>query len=1093
MIHFHRPQFALSAAALFLLASAVWGQQPTAQLTGLITDVTNAAIPGASIDVTNVNTGITRSTTSNNSGNYVFPVLDPGSYTIVVKKTGFDEVTRSGIELSVSQVARFDFKLQVGTSTVSIDVSAAAPVLETSTASLGQVIGPKPIRDLPLNGRNFLQLARLTTGVSNPKPGDRTAAGGGFVANGVRSQLNNFMLDGIDNNEKIVDQQNSSPVVIQPSVDALQEFKVETNNYSAEYGYSAGAVVNATIKSGTNQFHGTAFEFLRNDFFDARDFFASPTAPKPPLQQNQFGGTLGGPVVRNKLFFFGSYERSRTNFGDTQVNTVPTQAIKSGNFAGQSAIFDPDTTTPLGTGYTRTAFAGNVIPANRIDPVAAKLLALEPLPNAPGAANNFISNPTNTDRINRIDTRVDDHISDNDQLFARYSYSLANTVRPGPFAAPLIGSTNFQTANKHDVGNGVAVGETHTFSPTVVNEFRLGYNRVEDNLTPYVTDFINNQFGILGVPEIPGVTGLPKFSISGFAGLGEATFLPNNKISETATAEDHVSWVKGKHSLSAGGTYRWVRSWFNISAAARGSFTFNGTFTQNPQRPTGTGSGMADFLLGVPSNAELSNMIAGDIRYRYMGAYIQDNWKLTDKLTLNLGVRYELWTQPFERQGLQGNFLRDQQKFIYPLGLVPPGISPSLTTSIPSGLGRNSLLKRDSNNIAPRVGLAYQLTQKTVIRAGFGQFFADDPAVGASGRLPANPPFFQDVTFPTNQITPILGLSTGFPAGTLGSTINLANASLSAWDPNFPQAYVYHWSFGIQRQLGQFVLDANYVGTSGFQLPVGYDVNSPYPGGTSVASRRPFPGYGTITLQIPMGNSNYNALEVRLERRFANGFSILGSYTYSKSIDIGGEQLIGDTQLRDARNIKMERGLTPNDIRSNLVVSSTYELPFGKGKHFNISNGFLNAVAGNWQINGIGTMRTGMPFTPQLGFSSANTGNNRPSRIANGNFPSDQRSINNWFDKSAFVAAPFYEFGNAGRNILTGPGAANFDLSAFKSFPVPKFGEAGSIQFRGEMFNAFNHPQFSNPNNRVDLAQGGTITSLSHDMRIVQFGLKILF
>jgi Carboxypeptidase regulatory-like domain/TonB dependent receptor len=1089
------PRTALVVFLLCFSCAQGWSQQATAQITGLVTDASNAGVPGATITITNVDTGVSSTTTSNESGNYVFPVLNPGKYNIVVSKTGFDEVTRSGIELSVSQVARFDFALQVGSSKVSIQVNAAAPPLETSTASLGQVIASKSIVDLPLNGRNFLQLAKLTTGVSNPKPGDRTAAGGGFVANGVRSQLNNFMLDGIDNNEKIVDQQNSSPVVIQPSVDALQEFKVETNNYSAEYGYSAGAVVNAVIKSGTNQFHGTAFEFLRNDVFDARDFFLAPSAKKPPLQQNQFGGTFGGPILRNKLFFFGSWEQTRLNVGKTQVLTVPTAAMKTGNFAGQALIYDPNTTTanPSGTGFVRTAFANNVIPASRIDPVAANLLALEPLPNAPGTINNYIASPINTNRVNRMDLRGDDHISDTDQLFARYSYTPADSVTPGPFPAPLIGSTNFQTANKHDVANGAALGETHTFSPTVVNEFRLGYNRVQDDLTPYVNDYINSQFGILGIPQLPGVTGLPQFTISGFAGLGEATFLPNNKISETATVEDHVSWVKGKHSLSAGGTYRWVRSWFNISAAARGSFTFNGTFTQNPQRPTGTGSGLADLLVGIPSNAELSNEIAGDIRYRYIGSYIQDSWKLTDKLTLNLGARYELWTQPFERQDLQGNFLRNVQKFIYPLGLVPPGMPAALTTSIPSGLGRRSLLKQDSNNIAPRVGLAYQLTGKTVVRAGFGQFFADDPAIGASARPPANPPFFQDVTFPTNQITPVLFLSTGFPANTIGRSINPGNATLAAWDPNFKQAYVYHWSVGFQRQLGQFVLDANYVGTSGFELPLTYDVNSPYPGGGSVASRRPFQGFGTINFTIPMGNSNYNALEMRLERRYANGFAVLASYTYSKSIDNGDSSLVGDLMLRDARNVKLERGLASNDIRHNFVLSSSYDLPFGKGRRFSISNPIANAVAGNWQINGIGTIRTGTPFTPQLGFSSANTGDNRPSRIASGNLPSDQRSINNWFDKTAFVAAPFYQFGNAGRDILTGPGAVNFDLSAFKNVPVPKFGETGDIQFRAEMFNAFNHPQFANPNNRVDLPQGGTITSLSNSMRIVQFGLKLLF
>lgn len=1078
-----------------LLATAMWAQQPTAQITGLITDATNAAVPGATIDAVNTATGVSLHTTSNDSGNYLFPVLNPGTYNVTVNKPGFGPITREGIELVVSEVARMDFTLQVGSTKQITEVSAATPPLESSNASVGQVIDTKPIEDLPLNGRNFLQLARLSIGVLGPKPGDRTASGGSFVANGVRSQLNNFMLDGVDNNEKIVDQQSSSPVVIQPSVDALQEFKVETNNFSAQYGYSAGAVVNATIKSGTNQFHGDAFEFVRNDVFDARNFFLPPSSAKPPLQQNQFGGTLGGPIVRNRVFFFGSFERTRANSGNTQVLTVPTAAMRSGNFAGQAPIYDPNTTvTAAGSsGYARTQFSGNVIPSNRISPVAAKLLALEPLPNLPGAINNYVVSPTTTTRINRVDSRFDFHISDIDQLFARYSYAPGTIVNPGPFAPPLDGTSSFQSANHSSTANGAAIGETHVFSPTLVNELRLGYNRVSDNLTPFENQYLDSQFGINGVPQTTGVYGLPEFTISGFATLGEATFLPNDKISETATAEDHVSWVRGKHSITAGGEYRWVRSWFYISSASRSDFTFNGTFTQNPQSPTGTGSGLADLLLGIPSNAELSNAISGDLRYKYSGLYIQDDWKVTDRLTLNIGARYELWTQPVERQNQEANFLLGTQKFIYPNSAVPAGIPSAYVQSIPSGINNRSLLQTDTNNVAPRFGFAYQATKTTVVRGGFGQFFADDPEIGASGRLVANPPFYQDVTFPTNQITPIISLNQGFPANTIGTGLNLANASLIAFTPNFKQAYVYHWSAGVQQQIRQFVFEAEYVGTSGFELPITYNVNSALPGGTSVAARRPYQGFGNITLTTPMGNSNYNALETRLERRFANGLSLLLSYTYSKSIDDGGEQLVGDLQLRSAENVRLERALATNDMRHYFVGSYVYDLPFGRGQRFNIANPVVNAVLGNWQINGIATLHTGLPFTPELGFSSANTGDDRPNRIGNGNLPSDQRSINNWFNKAAFVAAPFYQFGNAGRDILEGPGAVNFDLSVFKNFPIPLLGEGGNLEFRAESFNAFNHPQFGTPNNRVDLAQGGTITSLSNNMRILQFGLKLLF
>src|SRR4051794_40103908 len=389
----------LSFWGLLFASGLMLAQQPTAEITGIITDSSGAAVPGAAIDVLNVNTGLHWNASSNGSGNYSFSVLPPGSYQLEIKREGFETTRRTGVDLSVGQVARLDFKLNIGSRTQIVEVTGAAPLLESNTASTGQVIATKPINDLPLNGRNFLQLAKLTVGVTDPKPGDRAAAGGSFVANGVRAQFNNFFFDGVDNNAKIVDQQNSSPVVIQPSIDAIQEFKVETNNYSAQYGYSAGAVVNANIKSGTNRFHGDVFEFLRNDSLDARSYFASPTARKPVLQQNQFGGVLGGPIVRNKAFFFGSYERSSINRGNTYVVSVPTVAQRNGDFAGQATIYDPAITVSVGSGvFTRTAFTGNRIPLTPFDPAAQKLLPAIPAPTSSAGVNNYVSSPTNTTR-----------------------------------------------------------------------------------------------------------------------------------------------------------------------------------------------------------------------------------------------------------------------------------------------------------------------------------------------------------------------------------------------------------------------------------------------------------------------------------------------------------------------------------------------------------------------------------------------------------------------------------------------------------------------------------------------------------------------
>ena len=1084
----------MKLVTLFLFAAAAVAQLPTAQVTGLITDSSGAAIPSADIDLFNPATGLHTRTVSNADGNYVFPVVQPANYQITVTKAGFGNTTRTGLELVVSQIARVDFQLVLGTATQTVDVTGAPPVLEASTASLGQVIETRQVQDLPLNGRNFLNLAKLSTGVLPPKPGDRGAKGGSFTANGVRAQLNNFQLDGVDNNGKIVDQQNSSPVAIQPSIDALQEFKIETNNYSAQYGYSAGAVVNATIKAGGNRFHGDAFEFLRNDVLDARDYFSNPATKKPVLQRNQFGGVLGGPIVRNSAFFFVSYEGTSQNLGQTLTGNVPSATQRNGNFAGQNVIYDPATLTQNSAGiFARTAFPGNVIPATRIDPLSAKLLALEPLPNTSQPGYNYVVSPKQTDRAHRVDSRVDQHVSNKDQIFGRYSYFTDTTVNPALFAAPLVGGSSSQQANVLNSGHGAALGETHIFGPSVVNELRLGYNRLNSTLSPFGTGVTPESFGFLGIPNQAGIVGIPNISISGNTNLGESTSLPNGKISEALTLEDHVSWIKGAHTLSMGGTYRWVRSYFDASNSARGSFNFSGAFTNNPAATANSGSGFADFLLGIPASSSLSTLLIGDLRYKYGGVFIQDDWKVTAKLTVNLGVRYELWSQPVERNNLQANFLLDQKKLIFAGNQAPATVPASLIALVPGNIDNRSLLITDTNNVAARLGAAYQLRPSTVIRAGFGTFFADQPFIGASGRLPANPPFNVQNTFTTDNVHPVLTLSGGFPANSLSGTVNPANVTLTAFNPDFKQGYVYHWSGGIQQQFKQYVFEANCVGTKGTQLPLTYNVNQSLAGGTSVAARRPYPGFNNITYTTPMDDTSYNGLEARVERRYSSGFSILGSYTFSKTLDIGGEQLIGDLSLRDVNNVKAEHALSTQDVRHSFVASGVYDLPVGSGRRFSLGNPVLNQVIGNWQLSSIFSLRTGQPFTPQLGVSSANTGNARPNRVADGNLPSDRRSVNNWFDKSAFTVPVQYVYGNAGRNILTGPGAVNLDFSLFKRLSVRKLGEAGEIQFRGELFNALNHPQFSQPNTRIDLAQGGTISSLSNNMRQIQFVLKVIF
>jgi hypothetical protein len=1086
----HNPKPILLAACLVVAAVA---QQPTAQITGIISDSSGAVVPGAHIKVNNTNTGINWEAESNESGNYAFSNLPPGPYQITVTRAGFTTVTRTGIDLVISQVARLDFTLSVGSTAESVEIKATAPLLESSSASVGQLIETRAVMDLPLNGRNYLQLAKLSTGVLEAKPGDRNVSGGSFIANGVRAQLNNFLLDGVDNNSKVVDQQNSSPVVVQPSVDAVQEFKVETNNYSAQYGYSAGAVVNATIKGGTNQLHGGLFEFVRNDMFDARNFFASPTAPKPELRRNQFGGTLGGPIIKNKAFLFGSFERTIERDGITYVTTVPTAAMRNGDFTGQPAVYDPATTTSLGGGvYSRTAFPGNVIPLNRFDPAAAKLLALFPAPTTSAAFNNYVTSPVEALTTNRFDFRHDYQLSQADNLFARYSYFTNDYNYPGPFAPPLVGSTSFQNSIKATVGNGAALGETHVFGARMVNEFRAGYNRIEDALEPFVKDYIDDKYGLGGIPAQPGVVGLPSMSISGFTTIGEATFLPNSKISETLTLEDHLTLILGKHNLTFGGSYRFVRSWYAISSSARGTYTFNGAFTQDPQNRSKTGSGLGDFMVGIPSSAGISNFLQGDIRYKYTGAFIQDDWKILPKLTLNAGLRYEIWTQPVERHDQQANFFLADRKLAYASNKVPAGVPAAYVENAPSGVDSRALQKIFYNYLAPRLGFAYQATPSTVVRGGAGVFYADNPFIGASGRLPANPPYAISNSYPTDNITPLLYLSSGFPANSV-TNLDFNAVNLVMFSPDLQNGTVYHWSMGLQKQISQYVLEANYVGTRATNMPLGYNINQAYAGAGSVASRRPFQGFNNITAQVPMGVSRYNALEMRAERRYSSGFSLLASYTYSKSLDNGGEQLIGDLGLRNVDAVNWEYSLSLGDMRHRFVTSALYDLPFGRGRRFDIQNPVLNAVAGGWQANAIFTAHTGQPFTPALGVSSANTGDARPNRNADGNLSSDKRTIQVWFDKSAFTTPPQYQYGNAGRNILFAPGATNMDFSVFKRFALSVLKENSELQFRAESFNFLNHPQWGRPNNRVDIAQGGSITSLSTSMRQMQFGLKLIF
>lgn len=1089
----------LMAGALILPGAGVASAQ-TAQVVGTVTDASGGAVPGATITITNVATNDGRVAVSNEQGQYNVPFLPSGGYTVKCELQGFQTTLRKGIVLETDQEVRVDFALQTGVITEEVFV-VGTPVLASDTSSVGQVVTGKTISDLPLNGRNFLQLARLATGVLESAGGDRAAEGGAFVANGARSSLNSFLLDGVDNNARIVDQQNSSNVVSQPSVDALAEFSIQTNNFSAEYGQAAGAVVNATIKSGTNSFHGTIFEFLRNDAFDARDPFAPPNEQKD-LSRHQVGGTVGGPLRRDRMFFFASLETTNERRGENYRLRIPTAAERSGDFSefrnargAVIPIFDPGTTSPspVGGGLVRRPFSGNRIPADQLHPTARRLLDLLPLPNIDDPTSNYAVTKAAKRLRHQIDARVDQGFSTNSKLYVRYSLTNRDDEVPGPFDPPLIGSTFFQQAFKDQLSHNLAIGQTQVFGSNRVNELRVGFNRIKDNLLPFVTTSFPDEFGFGGIPRVEGVTGLPRIAIGGFANLGEATFLPNGKISEVFQAGDTLSFLRGRHAFKAGLNYRFIRSYFNISDTARGSFTFSGGFTQDPQARAGTGSGLADFLLGIPAAASLSTALAGDIRYHYVAGFLQDDWRVNDRLTLNLGARYELFTHPYERNHNQANLLLDQYRLIYARNRIPDVIPSEFATTVPDGVSATTLMRLDTNNVAPRLGFAYKLRQQTVLRGGTGIFYGDHPTIGASARLPANPPFRVNVGYDTDLVTPLVTLNTGFPADALQPRFS-PFLSFNAWNPEAPQTEAYHWNLNVQHELPWVVIELGYTGSRGEKLSVSYDPNAPLPGPGAVGPRRPNPQFGGVAGLKYDGESSYHAGHVRVERRFKDGLSVIGHYTYGKSIDLGGTNFIAnDLVYRNPRDIALERGLSSFDVRHNLVLSYIWDVPIGAGRRLDLKNGWLNATLGGWQFNGITTARTGVPFTPRLSFNTANTGHPRPDRIADGTLPRDERSASRWYDPSAFATPIPFTFGNAGRSILVGPGVFNTDFGLFKRFLIGASGRQHEIQIRLEAFNVFNQPHYASPAATVDLPGAGRITAISGTMREMQVGVKFLF
>ncbi|HYA17329.1 MAG TPA: TonB-dependent receptor [Bryobacteraceae bacterium] len=1050
---------------LLVAAGAVtlYAQSESASVVGTITDPSGSAVPGVTVSVRNTQTNATLTLQSGSDGNYSSPPIAPGPYTVTVEQQGFRKVIQN-LNLDVDQHARLDFALQVGALNESVTVEANAVLLETQSAALGNVRTTQAVNDLPLNGRNFMVLTYLTPGTSSSGTGYTMSRGAsnqlglqGVSVNGIRNGDSTTYFDGVQS----IDNEYGVMILL-PNQDAIQEFKMETSGRDATTGRTGGAAVNLVTKSGGNEFHGTAFEFFRNSDLDARNYF--DPAQIPAFHQNQFGGSFSGPIVRDKTFFFVDIQKSYTIQGQSFLQTVPTPLEVSGNLSQLSnVIYNPYTTTTVNGVTTRMPFPGNIIPQSLISPIGQAIMNLYPAPNLPGLANNFSYNPPRTLAPIAGDMRIDHHFSASDTLFLRYTNSTSgNIVNPGYF--PQYPGGPIFPGNYSSDGDQAVVGYTHVFSPALLADFRAGYSRLDNIGFPFNigTHFMDQ----IGIPGIDGYgydsLGVAAFAITGASQVGGSGAIPFLKVTNNFQYGGHFNWIHDKHNIKWG--YDLFRRGMNtFQDSPSGSFSFTGQFTQNPAAAAGTGSGLADALLGLDASGSLSiQQLNGQRRWEH-GAYVQDDYRVTNTLTLNMGLRWEVATPWTEVHNRMSNLnLTDGQ--IYNVGTPQePG---------------SSIYNANWLDFEPRFGLSWQADPKTVVRTGFG-FFYDFTSESINSLGTDNPPFSATLLIAnnvtaTNLTTGITPLSQGFlPYQTIGQ-FSPAGQSITFWPRHDPDMLIMQRNFSVQRQLSaDTVLTVAYVGTNGEHLTIYPNINQPVPGPGAAGPRRLFPEYGSITDVSHGMSSSYNALQVTGERRFSHGLAFLASYAWGHSMDI-----ISTTAGGGVQNPLCEicdRGPSDFDIRQSLVLSWSYELPFGRDRAFGKNwNGPMNAIFGGWKLNSIDTFQSGSPFSVDSGTNTEGSGGGTQRANVIGNWQVANQGPSEWFNAAAFTAPPAYTYGNSGRNIITGPGTNQIDLSLFKNIPLP-WREGTRLEFRTEVFNLFNRPQFDNPNESGAVAGAATI------------------
>lgn len=1178
-------------AVLCLCAAypSLFGQVDQGAISGTVQDSSGAVVPGAEVTITDLATGLQLTRKTDSSGFYVFTPIKIGHYSLAVSAAGFETAKREDIQVDVSQRVAVNMTLKPGAATETVTVTST-PVLQTEDASTGQVFSTQVINDTPLDGRNYVFIAQLTTGVAAPNQGFRQVAGAGdFTSNGNRVSQNNFILDGVDNNSNMQDFLNGATYSVRPPPDALAEFKVQSSDYSAELGHSTGAAINASIKSGTNQFHGSLWEYFRSDKMAAIDYFNSG---RTAYHQNQFGATLGGPFWRNKLFFFADGQGTRISsyVPASPNNTVPTDAIRNGDF---TEMLDPNNTEGNGSialyqvGGNSTPAAGqpeppgtvqrylscngvqNVICPGQLNPIAQRILKLFPEPNqgAPHQVFNNYTIPASffTNNTTQYDARVDYNPSQSDQAFGRYSYSNNPTTYTPPLG--ILDGGGFGTGGQNsNYGKSGVISETHFFSPTFSNEFRAGYNWLHAAYLQYNANRnVAAELGMGGIPFGKNLGGMPDISFGGYINsVGVAGYVPSDEKQNVLELMDNISKVWGRHTFKTGVSFQHIRFYGLQPPNGLGSENFSGTYTSDPGQPTVvTGSGVADFLLDLMNSSSITSITPVTNVQWYEAAYAQDDWKVTPRLTLNLGLRWE-YTQPMrEAFDHQANFIGNyagmnqgsgtylvpisQRNYPMPSQLLQAFAADKITVQYTSN---KYLVNPQKLNFAPRVGLAYLLDDKTVVRAGGGVFYGGLENIGLGLNLGNNAPFNVnanfipnpdvcqnvngEVTCPTNGQTLETGFSEALNAPN-GGLVNFANLpTIYAQDQNDTSAYNVAYNLSFQHSLTNtlsFTID--YQGNQSRHLRVSYNANQ-YPGviprGANGQDYQPFHDFGVVLVRNT-GIGRYDSLQAKMEKTYSHGLYFLAGYTWSHCLDDAFGP-IGQSQYGGYRNpnflgFRYDYGACTQDVRNRFTFSPQYELPFGVGKRFLNHGGVSNAVLGGWKTSLIFQVQTGTPIF----LNSSNQGSSYPVRIsdpfgAGGSAdPATQpqfvcaaktRTLQAWYNPCAFKNPPqayngpddpthnlidishagTLPFGPPGRQSVNGPGFNRLDVSLFKSFAIP-FHES-SLQVRADAFNLLNHPSFGNPNNGLQGSAASSITQtrfsgLLPDARVIQVAMRYSF